>query len=283
MKKYRTGFQGELGAFSEAAVLEYFGDGAEPVPHKWFDDVFRAVEQGRCDYGMLPIENTLAGSIHVNYDLMQEHDLQIVGEIVLRIVHNLMARPGVRREELRRVQSHTKALEQCVRFFREHPSLKPETVYDTGGAAKMLCEGEARDVGVIASTRAAERYGLEILENGIEDNAQNYTRFLVLARQAGEAEPSEGERLKTSIVFSVPHEPGMLFKAMSVFALRDISINKIESRPLVGSPWEYLFYLDFEGHAESLLCSRALNHLREIATNFKLLGSYAEGRIVDRG
>ena len=279
MKKYRAGFQGELGAFSEMAVLAYFGDAAEPVPHGWFDDVFRAVDEGRCDYGMLPIENTLAGSIHVNYDLMQEHDLQIVGEIVLRIVHNLMAKPGVRPEELRRVQSHTKALEQCVRFFREHPSLKPETVYDTGGAAKMLGEGDARDVGVIASTRAAERYGLEILERGIEDNVQNYTRFLVLAR---EPEPPEGERLKTSIVFSVPHEPGMLFKAMSVFALRDISINKIESRPLVGSPWEYLFYLDFEGHAESLLCSRALNHLREIAANFKLLGSYAEGRIVDR-
>ena len=278
MNKYRTGFQGELGAFSEMAVLAYFGDAAEPVPHGWFDDVFRAVDEGRCDYGMLPIENTLAGSIHVNYDLMQEHDLQIVGEIVLRIVHNLMAKPGVRSEELRLVQSHPKALEQCVRFFREHPSLKPDTVYDTGGAAKMLGEGEARDVGVIASTRAAERYGLEILESGIEDNVQNYTRFLVLCREPA---PPEGERLKTSIMFSVPHEPGMLFKAMSVFALRDISINKIESRPLVGSPWEYLFYLDFEGHAESLLCSRALNHLREIATNFKLLGSYPEGNIVD--
>ena len=279
MNKYRTGFQGELGAFSEMAVQAYFGDAAEPVPHGWFDDVFRAVDEGRCDYGMLPIENTLAGSIHVNYDLMQEHDQQIVGEIVLRIVHNLMAKPGVRPEELRRVQSHPKALEQCVRFFREHPSLKPETVYDTGGAAKMLGEGENRDIGVIASTRAAERYGLEILEHGIEDNVQNYTRFLVLGR---EPEPPVGERLKTSIVFSMPHEPGTLFKAMSVFALRDISINKIESRPLVGSPWEYLFYLDFEGHADSLLCKRALNHLQEIATNFKLLGSYAEGSIVDR-
>ena len=279
MNKYRTGFQGELGAFSEMAVQAYFGDAAEPVPHGWFDDVFRAVDEGRCDYGMLPIENTLAGSIHVNYDLMQEHDQQIVGEIVLRIVHNLMAKPGVRPEELRRVQSHPKALEQCVRFFREHPSLKPETVYDTGGAAKMLGEGEARDIGVIASTRAAERYGLEILEHGIEDNVQNYTRFLILGR---EPEPPVGERLKTSIVFSMPHEPGTLFKAMSVFALRDISINKIESRPLVGSPWEYLFYLDFEGHADSLLCKRALNHLQEIATDFKLLGSYAEGSIVDR-
>ena len=279
MNKYRTGFQGELGAFSEMAVQAYFGDAGEPVPHGWFDDVFRAVDEGRCDYGMLPIENTLAGSIHVNYDLMQEHDQQIVGEIVLRIVHNLMAKPGVRPEELRRVQSHPKALEQCVRFFREHPSLKPETVYDTGGAAKMLGEGEGRDIGVIASTRAAERYGLEILERGIEDNVQNYTRFLVLGR---EPEPPVGERLKTSIMFSMPHEPGTLFKAMSVFALRDISINKIESRPLVGSPWEYLFYLDFEGHADSLLCKRALNHLQEIATDFKLLGSYAEGSIVDR-
>ncbi len=280
MTKYRTGFQGELGAFSEMAVLEYFGAAAEPVPHGWFDDVFRAVEQGRCDYGMLPIENTLAGSIHVNYDLMLEHDLQIVGEIILRIVHYLMAKPGVRREELQRIQSHPKALEQCVRFFRENPALKPETVYDTGGAAKMLSEGDARDIGVIASTRAAERYGLEILEGGIEDNTQNYTRFLVLSRGP---EPSDAKRIKTTIVFSVPHEPGMLFKAMSVFALRDISINKIESRPQIGSPWEYLFYLDFGGHADSLLCSRALNHLREITTIFKLLGSYPEGNIVDRG
>ena len=280
MNKYRIGFQGELGAFSEMAVQAYFGDKGEPVPHGWFDEVFSAVEEARCDYGMLPIENTLAGSIHVNYDLMQEHDLQIVGEIVLRIVHNLMAKPGVRLEELSRVQSHTKALEQCVRFFRNHPSLKAETVYDTGGAAKMLGEGEARDIGVIASAGAAERYGLEILERGIEDNVQNYTRFLVLGR---EPDPPAGERLKTSIVFSTPHEPGTLFKVMSVFALRNISINKIESRPLIGSPWEYLFYLDFEGYAGSLPCSRALNHLQEIVTNYKLLGSYAEGGIVDRG
>jgi len=280
LKNHKIGFQGELGAFSEIAVLEYFGDVAEPVPHGWFDEVFRAVEQGSCDYGMLPIENTLAGSIHVNYDLMLEHDLQIVGEIIVRIVHNLMAKPGVHRGELRRVQSHPKALEQCVQFFRKNPALKPETVYDTGGAAKMLSEGENHDIGVIASTRAAERYGLEILEGEIEDNAENYTRFLVLAKQA---ESTESKRVKTSIVFAVPHEPGMLFKAMSVFALREISITKIESRPLIGAPWEYLFYLDFEGKADSLLCSRAINHLREITTNFKLLGSYAEGRIVDRG
>jgi len=278
LTRQKVGFQGELGAFSEMAVLEYFGNVAEPIPHGWFDDVFRAVEQGSCDFGILPIENTLAGSIHINYDLMLEHNLQIVGEIILRIVHNLMVKPGVRREELRKIQSHPKALEQCVQFLRRNSKLQPETVYDTGGAAKMLSEGNAEDIGVIASTRAAEHYKLEILEAGLEDNTQNYTRFLVLAKGKS---PSNGECTKTSIVFTVPHEPGMLFKAMSAFALRDISISKIESRPLIGSPWEYLFYLDFQGDPNSALCSRALNHLQEIATEFKLLGSYSEGKIVD--
>ncbi len=276
----KVSFQGERGAFSEIAALEYFGDAAEPIPQPWFDDAFKAVELGHCDYGILPIENSLAGSIHINYDLMLQHNLHIVGEIKLRIVHNLLVTPGVSKTEILQVQSHPKALEQCVEFFRDNPELKSETVYDTGGAAKMLSESGARDIGVIASTRAAEHYGLEILESGVEDNPQNYTRFLVLAPEP--AEP-EGDRIKTTIVFSVPHESGTLFKVMSAFALRDISINKIESRPLIGSPWEYFFYLDFEGKANSLQNSRALNHLQEITTYYKLLGSYEEGRTVDRG
>ena len=276
----KISFQGERGAFSEIAALEYFGDTAEPVPQLWFDDAFKAVEQGHCDYGMLPIENSLAGSIHVNYDLLLQHNLHIVGEIKLRIVHNLLVTPGVSKADIKNVQSHPKALEQCVNFFRNNPDLKAETVYDTGGAAKMLSESGVRDIGVIASSRAAAHYGLEIIEVGIEDNPKNYTRFLVLAPEPREP---DGDRVKTTIVFSVPHEPGMLFTAMSVFALRDISINKIESRPLIGSPWEYFFYLDFEGKASSLPCSRALNHLQEITTYYKLLGTYEEGRTVDRG
>lgn len=273
----KVGFQGERGAFSEIAALEYFGDAAEPVPQPTFEDTFNAVEQGHCRYGMLPIENSLAGSIHVNYDLLLQHNLSIVGEIKLRIVHNLLVNPGVTLDDIRQVHSHPKALEQCVAFFRRYPDLKPESVYDTAGAARMLKESGARDTGVIASTRAASHYGLEILKKGIEDNAQNYTRFLVLASQS---EAPKTDRVKTTVVFSVPNVPGSLFKAMSVFALRDLNICKIESRPLIGTPWDYFFYLDFHGKADSLPCSRALNHLQEITTYFKLLGSYDEGRTV---
>lgn len=276
----KVSFQGERGAFSEIAALEYFGDIAEPVPQPWFDDAFNAVEQGHCDYGMLPIENSLAGSIHVNYDLLLRHNLSITGEIKLRIVHNLLVNKGVKFDEIRQVQSHPKALEQCVEFFRKYPHIKAETVYDTAGAAKMLKESGTRDTGVIASTRAAEHYELEMLEKSIEDHPQNYTRFLVLAREPQEP---QGERVKTTIVFSVQHVPGSLFKAMSVFALRDISILKIESRPLIGTPWEYLFYLDFQGKASSLQSRRALDHLQEFTTYFKLLGTYEEGRTVDGG
>lgn len=274
----KVSFQGERGAFSEIAALEYFGDVAEAVPQPTFEDAFNAVEQGHCDYGMLPIENSLAGSIHVNYDLLLQHNLSIVGEIKLRIVHNLLVNEGVTFEEIKQVQSHPKALEQCVEFFRSHPGVSPESVYDTAGAAKMLKESGARNIGVIASARAAMHYGLQILEKGIEDNPQNYTRFLVLASQP--VDPAR-DLVKTTIVFSVPNVPGSLFKAMSVFALRDIDICKIESRPLIGTPWDYFFYLDFRGKADSLPCSRALTHLQEITAYFKLLGSYEEGRTVD--
>ena len=273
----KVSFQGERGAFSEIAALEYFGDIAEPVPQPWFDDAFDAVEHGHCDYGMLPIENSLAGSIHVNYDLLLKHNLHIVGEIKLRIVHNLLVNKGVTAENVRQVHSHPKALEQCVEYFRKHPDVNAVTVLDTAGAAKKLKESGARDTAVIASSRAASHYDLNTIEKSIEDNPQNYTRFLVLS---AEPEPPQGERVKTTLVFSVAHVPGSLFKAMSVFALRDISILKIESRPLIGSPWEYLFYLDIEGKADNQVCQRALDHLQEFTTYFKLLGTYAEGRTV---
>ena len=275
----KVSFQGERGAFSEIAAIGYFGDSAETVPQVNFEDAFKAVTQGHSDYGMLPIENSLAGSIHINYDLLLQHNLFIVGEIKLRIVHNLLVNPGVTRDRIKRFQSHPKALEQCLDFFRANPDVKVESVYDTAGAAKMLRESGAQDIAVIASSHAAEHYGLDILARGIEDNPQNYTRFLVLSREP--IEPA-CDRAKTTVVFSVPHTPGTLFKAMSAFALRDISISKIESRPLIGSPWEYFFYLDFAGRASSLASTRALGHLQEITTFYKLLGTYEEGRTLDR-
>ncbi|MBI4552485.1 MAG: prephenate dehydratase [Candidatus Latescibacteria bacterium] len=273
-------FQGERGANSEIAALEFFGDEAEVVPQPSFEAVFDAVERGHSEYGILPIENSLAGSIHRNYDLMLQHTLSIVGELKLRIVHNLLVNKGVKLEDIRQVHSHPQALDQCREFFRVHPGMEPVSVYDTAGAAKLLKERGSGDVAAIASAQAAVHYDLDILARSIEDSPQNFTRFLVLAPQA--ISP-KGERVKTSIVFSVANVPGSLFKAMSVFALRDIDICKIESRPLIGTPWDYLFYLDFRGSADSLPSSRALTHLQEIATYFKLLGSYEEGRTVDGG
>ncbi|NPA06195.1 MAG: prephenate dehydratase [Chloroflexi bacterium] len=265
-------FQGEPGAYSEAAAQEFFGPEVRTLPRRRFEDVFEAVVQGQADYGMIPIENSLAGSVHRNYDLLQRYPVHIVGEYPFRVRHYLMALPGVRLEQLRYVYSHPQALAQCDRNLQAL-GLEPVAAADTAGSARWLKESGRRDAGVIASRRAAEVYGLEILREGMEDNPANYTRFLVIA-----TEPYQGDDaphgFKTSIVFTLPHKPGSLFKALSVFALRDIDLTKIESRPLPGRPWEYLFYVDFLGHANQPPGERALSHLREIAPYLRVLGTY---------
>ena len=265
----RVAFQGEPGAYSEQAVFNYFGN-IETQPCESFDVVFDSVVSDACDYGLIPIENSLAGSIHQNYDLLLRHDLHIVGEYPLRVQHCLIALPGVKKEEIKKAISHPQALGQCADYLRKH-GIQAEQVYDTAGSVKLLKESGARDTAGIASRRAAELYGMQILEEGIEDNAENYTRFLAIQKEAvvpaGEA--------KTSIVFTLKNQPGSLFKAMSVFALRDIDLTKIESRPLQGKPWEYLFYIDFIGSTNEETSKRALDHLGEYALTLRVLGSYA--------
>jgi prephenate dehydratase len=273
----RIVFQGERGAFSERAARKFFGMEIEPVPQPAFADVFQRVSCGDCDAGVIPIENSLAGSVHQNYDLLLKFDLSIVGEVILRIVHNLMALPGVSMAEIRRVYSHPQALEQCRDFLEQWQGVEIVPTYDTAGSAKLICEQNLRDAAAIASLQAAEDYGLEILKKGVESNHQNFTRFLILSREG--IVPEKGG--KTSIVFSTKDIPGVLFKALSVFALRDINLLKIESRPLHGSPWQYLFYLDFEGSMQEEACRNAIGHLREITTFLKVLGSYAAGRQED--
>lgn len=276
MSKFKVAFQGERGAYSEAAAVEFFaGQVIEPVPCETFDEVFACVEAGECDRGIVPIENSLAGSIHRNYDLLLEHDLSIVGEQYLRIVHCLIAHPGTRLADIRRVYSHPQALAQCEKTLDWLPDVERISTYDTAGSVALIKAERLEDAAAIASRRAAQVHDMEILKEGIEDDPENYTRFLVLARDP--IEPSLPA--KTSIVFATRNVPGVLFKSLSVFALRDIDLAKIESRPLKGKPWEYFFYLDFVGSLAEERCNRAMNHLQEIATYLRILGSYPKGEM----
>jgi len=268
----KVAFQGEPGAYSEQAVFDYYGE-VETLPCESFDVMFDSVVTGKSDLALAPIENSLAGSIHQNYDLLLQHDLHIVGEYLLRVRHCLIALLGVEKKDIKKAISHPQALGQCAVYLR-NLNIKPEIVYDTAGSVKMLKESGERDTAAIASKRAAEIYEMQIIEEGIEDNSENFTRFLAVGR---EAVVPEGEA-KTSIVFTLKNQPGALFKAMSVFALRDIDLTKIESRPLQGKPWEYLFYIDFIGSAHDETSKRALDHLGEYALTLRVLGSYPRFR-----
>jgi prephenate dehydratase len=273
-------FQGEPGAYSEAAALEHFGAETVTVPCESFDEVFAAVDAGVCDGGLVPIENSLAGSIHRNYDLLLQHSLPIVGEHYLRVQHCLIAHPGVALGEIRKVISHPQGLAQCEKYLRSLPGVKSEAVYDTAGSVKIIREQGDRSVAAIASRRAAKVYGMAILAENVEDDPANFTRFLAIARHGMSPRPiAPGDEAKTSIVFTLRNVPGSLFKAMSVFALRDLDLTKIESRPLVGKPWEYLFYIDVAGSTADLAVSRALDHLGEYALMLRVLGSYPRHRL----
>ncbi len=269
----RVAYQGEPGAYSEQAALEFLGPNIESVPCRAFEDVFSLVSERKCQYGLIPVENSLAGSIHRNYDLMLEHDLHIIGEYNLRVRHCLLALPGVQIKDIQRVHSHPQALAQCDKNLKQ---LGVEFVAeaDTAGSARLILTRDERHAGALASRRAADVYNLVILSENMEDNPANYTRFLALACDPGPIEGSEQSDYKTSIVFSLRNEPGALFKALSVFALRDIDLTKIESRPIQGQLWEYMFYIDFAGMAEDQNCSRALDHLAELSPYLRVLGSY---------
>jgi prephenate dehydratase len=269
----RVAFQGVLGAFSELATYEYFGRHVSVVPRATFPEVFNAVSDGDADHGIIPIENSLAGSIHENYDLLLDRDLVITGEIKLRIIHNLIVNAGTKLSDIRRIYSHPQALSQCKDFLQTLDGVEQISLYDTAAAAQKIKKSGLKDEAAIASEQAARDYGLEIIKSGIESNHKNFTRFLVLSRELEE----ETENSKTSIVFATKNIPGALFKSLSVFALRDIDLYKIESRPIPGSPWEYLFYIDFDGDIRHEVTKRAINHLEEIASFLKVLGSYKKG------
>jgi len=274
-------FQGARGAFSEQAVRQLLGPEPPVLPCERFEDVFRAVKDGRAAGAVIPIENTLAGSVYENYDHLLNFELPIVAETSVRIVHNLIAPEGVTFGKIKRVFSHPVALNQCLDFFTNHPNIQRIPHYDTAGSVKMVVEEKLADAAGIASAVAAEIYGGHILRKSIEDDRQNFTRFFLLrtpeyARRHPWPAPADGA-WKTSLVFSTRNVPGSLFRALSAFALRDLNLAKIQSRPLRGKPWEYLFYMDFWGQVDAPNAQNALHHLGELADFMRVLGCYPKG------
>lgn len=278
----KAAFQGEKGAFSEEAARRYFGEDVDTLPCRDFDELFAAVTQARSDAAVVPIENTLAGSIIRNYDLLVEHDLSIVGEVVVRVVHNLIAPPGVTLAEIKRVYSLPVALAQCETFLRQHPELEAVSAYDTAGSVKMIMERGRRDEAAVASASAARAWGAEVVVAGIESSPQNFTRFFILTRPdhvPAFASFGAGGPRKTSLVFRIANQPGGLHQALAAFAEEGIDLTKIESRPIPGRPWEYSFYLDLLGDQRHPPVARALERLAPLAESVRVLGSYprAEG------
>jgi prephenate dehydratase len=261
--------QGERGSFSHAAVLELLGTDWMPQPHATFEAAFQAVAAGKAERALIPVENSLAGSIHENYDRLSALPLHIVGETQLRIRQCLIARPGSTLGVIRRVASHPVALAQCRNFFAERPNVEAIATYDTAGSVMDLLRDGPATQAAIGPALAASLYGGQILLESIEDDPENYTRFLLLAREPIAAGPAS----KTSIVFTTKNVPGALHRALGAFANRGADLAKIESRPLKGRPWEYSFYLDVLGDPAGAV-AEAIEELRGVAQEVRILGSY---------
>jgi len=270
---FDVGFQGEPGAYSQEAAVSFFGPTVEAGPFDTLEEVFKAVEDGTLPHGIVPVENSQVGSITRCYDLLLDSNVMVSGETLVRITHCLIANPGVPLEDIKRVYSHPQALGQCQGYLRQ---LDVEVIpaYDTAGSVRMIKEEKMLDGAAIASARAAEIYEMNILAREIEDNHNNTTRFFVLSKQ--DSTPTGDD--KTSIVFMLQHRPGTLYEALRVFAERGINLTKIESRPTRQKPWEYNFYLDFEGHRQDRMIGEALEKLRPLTLFLKVLGSYPRAK-----
>jgi chorismate mutase/prephenate dehydratase len=269
----KVAFQGEPGAYSEEAIISHWGEEAEPVPKPYLLDVFEAVERHSADIGLVPVENSIEGSVLRTFDLLNERSLCAQGETVLRVVHCLIVNHGVMEKDIRRVFSHPQALGQSRDYLERH-GYEPVSFYDTAGSVRYIRDDKLMDAAAIASARAASVYGMDILVRGLENHSENYTRFLVV----GKDKPRPTGRDKTSVAFIVAHKPGTLFKALGALAENGINMMKIESRPLIGSPWEYIFFIDFEGHIEDEKVVKALDELKENTQYLKHLGSYPRAK-----
>jgi prephenate dehydratase len=265
----RVAFQGERGAYGELAALQYCPK-VNLLPKKSFQDVFDAAENGGADYAVVPVENSIEGSVNEIYDLLLQTKMCVKGEVYQRVMHCLIANMGAKK--IKYVHSHPQALAQC-RGYLQRKRLEPVPAYDTAGAVKMIKENKMTDSAAIASRRAAELYHMEILDEGIEDRKNNYTRFIVLSPKKARRDSKAG-KYKTSMIFSVKHVPGALFGIIGEFAIRKINLTKVESRPTKETPWEYNFYVDFEGHAQDRVVQEALRSAKAKTLYIKILGSY---------
>ena len=276
----RVSFQGERGAYSEVASLSFFGKmKIETIPCSTFADTLKNTESDVSDYSILPIENSLEGSVGESNDLLLSTKLNAVGEIYHRIHHCLIGTGSVR--DIDTVYSHPQALGQCRQFIQEN-SLGTIPTYDTAGSVKIIKDLNKKNVACIASKNAAEIFDTPVIQEGIEDNVNNYTRFLIFSRENNEQlvqNGSKAENSKTSIIFSVKHEAGALYQIIKEFYQNKINLTKIESRPDKNTPWQYNFYVDFVGHQDDSLIKDVLQKLRNHSTFLKILGSYPTAKL----
>ena len=267
--KVQAAYQGEPGAFSEKASRAYLGE-VETKGYPTFRQVFEKVAAGEAGCGVIPIENSLTGSIYQNYDLLLEFDVVVTGEVKLRISHNLITHRGVKLDEIKKVYVHPQAAGQCDRFLREHKDWTLYQTYDTAGSVKMIRDEGVMDGAAIASVEAAKEYDMHVLTESIEDNPQNYTRFFIIA-----ASPQVNEKCnKVSILYTTKNEPGALYSTLKLFSAKNLNLSKLESRPIPGRPWEYVFYVDFEGNSEDEVVSEMLSSLSKHTERYKILGCY---------
>ena len=271
-RKPVVAFQGVHGANSEQAIRQHYGDSVDTLPCDTFTDIFKAVESGSATYGMLPVENSLAGAVANSYEVLMDYDLRIQAEVVFRVRYSLLAAPGTALADVKRAMSHPQALVQCARYLTRR-NIEPVAWFDTAGSARDLAAHPEANTAAIAPPLAGKLYNLETLDQGIEDESFNYTRFFVV----GHGDPQPGERNKTSIVFAVYDRAGALYNCIGEFATRNINMTKIESRPRRNKPWQYHFYVDFDGHFTEPHCEAALMAVLRQASMLKILGSYPVG------
>lgn len=278
--KQKIAFQGRLGAYSESAAYYLFGADIETVPMDTFEEIYQGIEDGSVDGGVVPIENSTAGSIYENYDLLFKWRHPIVAEVKLQISHSLCVLPGTKIEDLKKVISHPQGLAQCSLFFEKHPQIQASAFYDTAGGAEVVAQGRDKSLGAIASSYAAKVYGLEVLAEGIENlPGINFTRFYAIRKKAELNLSSEG--VKTTLLFTLGNsrKSGALYNALGCFAKRNLNLTRIESRPHPDKPWEYIFHMSFEGNPEEPLSSAALAELKNYADFVYLLGTFKSGEI----
>ncbi|MCP4719831.1 MAG: 3-deoxy-7-phosphoheptulonate synthase [Desulfobacteraceae bacterium] len=263
-------FIGENGDYSHKASLSYFGDDVTSIPMKSYRDIFNACESGSVEYGVIPVENSLSGSIHENFDLLQEYDLKIIGEVTIRIKHALIVHRSARKNDIKTILASPSAFLQCKNFMDQSPGVEPQPVKATDSAVRQIKESGDTTIAAIGSAMAADIFDMKVMEDSIEDNPRNFTRFAIIAKDY----KGNKKKGKSSIIFSTGNKPGALFEVMKVFSQAHINLVKLESRPILGKPWEYMFYADLEADVLSDALAPMMAELREKSEILRILGRY---------